>query len=1126
MVSEGELSGLLRVDASADLSSAREATLRDALGAAREQRVHRTEEVERLMNEMHTCWTVLRGCTDEVSGEVTDDDVVDKSSADIDIQARVGPRATAHVARQRMEIPPSAAMLHRLRQRAETLFEVRTAREARAATLRGRLEELWGRTGAGEEERHAHWQAYGGAQAHFAKSIAASAELVAQLEIRLQDMLPELLAAARVNLEKARARLLLELDGSTATPQDDTRGEQSEGESLATLEAIEEAVREAEAREADRAPVLSVWRKRGGLLEEAAALQIDAGDPARLLDRGANSFRVRQQEERRRRLVEKDIPKLNERLRKAATEWEQAHGEPFVLRGRQLLATLDEERAREEREREEDRARRREAREQERQQRTRELGGVGSPAPTTPASRPKTPRTPRTPGQHLRSPQCVSSRMPADRIVPERVGAARSKTRVLGAPSPARGRSDERGTEMSDKENGGANKSSNPIPAPSGDGPTSKQIRDVKQEQGEARVSAVFAAKPSQVQKPAEPATLRKNEEAAYSQEPPPPLLRCDQLQGNDAASGEEAEGVVAGGQEPTEAEAPTVQGLKRDQSSTAQIAGCMVQPVEEANAAMGYGNAARAVDDGDSPHGPKLDQSGSADREVASQTKSSTPGQLAEASSPALLPLPTRREPVGSGIVMGGTLGVTGLRTIRVARASNLPVLVERSRSSLSSSSADFCPSSPTQRSSEEGEAGVSSLSSQEEGSIAETLRSDAGAGGLDHSWLLGGPSPLGSLASLRRASQLGIAAGTDRTTPPAFKGAGASAVAGEENEWDYLGDNYYADFSQEEQAEIGREVAREMEERRDELAQVAAGTRRQVRFKRGELLGAGSFGKVFLALDEDTGELMAVKEVDCHMAGESAIRDLEAEIKMLELARHPNIVAYYGVQRGAGISVLVEYCAGGSIASVILSFGALSEPVVSSYTRQILQGLDYLHKHCIVHRDVKCANCLLDADGNVKVADFGASRKMSSLNEAANMSMKGTPFFMAPEVVRQSAVGRQADIWSVGCCVVEMCTSKPPFASQFSNVAALLFHLARAVEPPVLPDNLSQACRDFTSLCFARDTAKRPCARRLLRHPFVSSFGKNSVLGGGSKKHLNHAHEESRQSNAVSARRTSALF
>ena len=78
MVSEGELSGLLRVDASADLSSAREATLRDALGAAREQRVHRTEEVERLMNEMHTCWTVLRGCTDEVSGEVTDDDVVDK----------------------------------------------------------------------------------------------------------------------------------------------------------------------------------------------------------------------------------------------------------------------------------------------------------------------------------------------------------------------------------------------------------------------------------------------------------------------------------------------------------------------------------------------------------------------------------------------------------------------------------------------------------------------------------------------------------------------------------------------------------------------------------------------------------------------------------------------------------------------------------------------------------------------------------------------------------------------------------------------------------------------------------------------------------------------------------------
>jgi len=418
---------------------------------------------------------------------------------------------------------------------------------------------------------------------------------------------------------------------------------------------------------------------------------------------------------------------------------------------------------------------------------------------------------------------------------------------------------------------------------------------------------------------------------------------------------------------------------------------------------------------------------------------------------------------------------------------------------------------------------------------SASECSTGDSDMDGAGESWLLGGPSPLGSLASLRRVSQAGAEA--ERVSLASEAGTGAEVARGapptlgrktsaklqeEPAEWDYLGDNYYSDFTDEERAEIGREVQREMDERKDELQLLAAGTRRQIRFKRGELLGAGSFGQVYLALDEDTGELMAVKEVDCHMAGEAAIKDLEAEIKMLELARHANIVAYYGVQRQSGISVLVEYCAGGSIASVISSFGALSEPVVSSYTRQILQGLDYLHKHCIVHRDVKCANCLLDADGNVKVADFGASRKMSSLNEAANMSMKGTPFFMAPEVVRQTAVGRQSDLWSVGCCVVEMCTSKPPFASQFSNVAALLFHIARATEPPVLPADLSQASRDFTALCFTRNPAKRPSARRLLRHPFVSSFGKGA--GKGSK--TRQEQDDSRQSTAAGFRRTSALF
>jgi hypothetical protein len=303
---------------------------------------------------------------------------------------------------------------------------------------------------------------------------------------------------------------------------------------------------------------------------------------------------------------------------------------------------------------------------------------------------------------------------------------------------------------------------------------------------------------------------------------------------------------------------------------------------------------------------------------------------------------------------------------------------------------------------------------------------------------------------------------------------GAGSDSLA--MGDWDYLADNYFTD---EERIEIGRELARELRERGDEIATLQKGTK-QVKFKKGELLGAGSFGQVFLGLNEDTGELMAVKEVDCSRAGEGAIADLEAEITVLQQLRHPNIVAYFGVHRDQNISVLVEYCAGGSIASVISKFGALSESVVRSYTRQILAGLDYLHSHCIVHRDVKCANCLLDADGNVKVADFGASRRMSSVAEAAAMSMKGTPSFMAPEVITQTNVGRQADIWAAGCCVVEMATGTAPFANQFSNIAALLWHVAKQNTLPDLPDTLSADCKDFCVMCFKREPKDRPSARR----------------------------------------------
>ena len=192
-----------------------------------------------------------------------------------------------------------------------------------------------------------------------------------------------------------------------------------------------------------------------------------------------------------------------------------------------------------------------------------------------------------------------------------------------------------------------------------------------------------------------------------------------------------------------------------------------------------------------------------------------------------------------------------------------------------------------------------------------------------------------------------------------------------------------------------------------------------------------------------------------------------------------------------------------GGSIASLLQRFGAFAEKLVAVYTRQILEGLHYLHTHHIMHRDIKGANILVDNAGCVKLADFGASRRLADLvtMESGCKSVKGTPYWMAPEVIKQTGHGRQADIWSVACTVIEMATAKPPW-SDFTTPVSAMFHIASAKGPPPLPGHISHEARDFLLLCFNRVPKERPNAGRLLQHPFITaawSGGADNAAGGG---------------------------
>eukprot|EP00003_Mantamonas_plastica_P030291 TRINITY_DN7444_c1_g1_i6.p1 TRINITY_DN7444_c1_g1~~TRINITY_DN7444_c1_g1_i6.p1 ORF type:complete len:666 (+),score=211.52 TRINITY_DN7444_c1_g1_i6:2126-4123(+) len=207
-----------------------------------------------------------------------------------------------------------------------------------------------------------------------------------------------------------------------------------------------------------------------------------------------------------------------------------------------------------------------------------------------------------------------------------------------------------------------------------------------------------------------------------------------------------------------------------------------------------------------------------------------------------------------------------------------------------------------------------------------------------------------------------------------------------------------------------------------------------------------------------------------------------------------HPNIVRYLGTQTDdEHLNIFLEYVPGGSIASLLSKFGPFDENLVRVYTYQVLQGLDYLHSHNIVHRDIKGGNILVDKTGVVKLADFGASKKIEGLLNATGgmRSLQGTPYWMAPEVIRQSGHGKKADIWSVGCTVLEMFTAQHPWGSFHDHISAL-FHIAQSKGPPPMPSHLSENANDFLLQCFERDPGQRPTAQQLLDHEWIRHLGR----------------------------------
>ncbi|KAJ6809174.1 putative mitogen-activated protein kinase kinase kinase 1 [Iris pallida] len=252
-----------------------------------------------------------------------------------------------------------------------------------------------------------------------------------------------------------------------------------------------------------------------------------------------------------------------------------------------------------------------------------------------------------------------------------------------------------------------------------------------------------------------------------------------------------------------------------------------------------------------------------------------------------------------------------------------------------------------------------------------------------------------------------------------------------------------------------------------------------------RGQLLGSGSFGTVYEGISDD-GIFFAVKEVSLLDQGSNAqqcILQLEQEIALLSQFEHENIVQYYGTDKEeAKLFIFIELVTQGSLASLYQKY-RLQDSQVSAYTRQILKGLYYLHERNVVHRDIKCANILVHANGSVKLADFGLAKEITKFNMLK--SCKGSVYWMAPEVVNpRKTYGPAADIWSLGCTVLEMLTRQIPYPNLEWQHA--FFKIGRGDQPPI-PNHLSRDARDFISQCVRVNPEDRPLACQLLEHPFV---------------------------------------
>ncbi|XP_066998074.2 serine/threonine-protein kinase fused isoform X2 [Anabrus simplex] len=246
--------------------------------------------------------------------------------------------------------------------------------------------------------------------------------------------------------------------------------------------------------------------------------------------------------------------------------------------------------------------------------------------------------------------------------------------------------------------------------------------------------------------------------------------------------------------------------------------------------------------------------------------------------------------------------------------------------------------------------------------------------------------------------------------------------------------------------------------------------------------MVGEGSFGRVYKAQDKQNGAIVAFKVIRKRGRSEKELRSLRQECEIQRHLNHPNIIHMLDSFETENEIVVVTEYADKELYEILGTEGYLPEERVKTIACDLVSALYYLHSHRVLHRDLKPQNILLEASGVAKLCDFGFARSMSAGTHVLT-SIKGTPLYMAPELIEENPYDHNADLWSLGCIIYELVVGTPPFCT------TSILHLVRLIRHEAVkwPDFVSVECRSFIQGLLQKDPNQRLTWPHLLNHPFV---------------------------------------